>query len=164
MCQGRRQKAQKINSADREAWLRKKGYSIECFKRVAREIKEIKASRRQSRGKPVSNAEPTKELDLIEGYRLLAHAALRPGRSIASNVDCSQGVEKKSSRGGSKVDSSQGAEQKASRASQTDSSRRLEKKSSCGGSKVDSSQGAEKKCSQEGRPLLQRISSCRLSL
>jgi hypothetical protein len=41
MCQGRQKKAQKIDSADREAWLREKGYTGECFKKVWREISEM---------------------------------------------------------------------------------------------------------------------------
>jgi hypothetical protein len=120
MCQGRRKKAQKIDSADREAWLREKGYTRECLNRVWREISEIKASRRQSRGTSGSNAEPTneleepkKDLDPIEEYLLLANATRSCRR--ASNVDSSQGAEKKSSHRGSKTDSSLGSKKKSSR-------------------------------------------------
>jgi hypothetical protein len=115
MCQGRREKAEKIHSADREAWLREKGYTKECFKRVEREINEIKASRRQSREKSASNADLKKELDSIEEYLLLANATRRPGGRIASNVESSQGVEKRSSSRGSQTDSSQRSEKKSSR-------------------------------------------------
>jgi hypothetical protein len=116
MCQGRREKAQKIHSADREAWLREKGYTKECFKRVEREINEIKASRRQSRGKLASKADPKKELlDSMEEFLLLVNATRRPGRRVASNIDSSQGVEKKRSTRGSQTDSSQRFEKKSSR-------------------------------------------------
>jgi hypothetical protein len=48
MHEGRARKASRISGADREALLRGRGYSTECFDRVLREILQIQVARREA--------------------------------------------------------------------------------------------------------------------
>jgi hypothetical protein len=150
MCKGRGHKSQQIHSADREAWLREKGYTRECFEKVCREIRAIKRSRRQS------NANPTKELGEPKCFKRVPReineieASRRQFRGkSASNADPKKELGESKKELGS-------MEEYLLLANAT-------RRPGCRvASTVHNSQGAEKKSSLGGSKVLQRFKSNRL--